>query len=63
MEPIFSREAKGFLFRVSYYHKRIALEIFHALSDGYGGMQFLSITYNYLLLLGKDIDSNDFVGY
>jgi len=62
MEPIFSREAKGFLFRVSYYHKRIALEIFHALSDGYGGMQFLkSITYNYLLLLGKDIDSENMI--
>lgn len=62
MEPMTARESKGFLFRVSYYHKRIALEIFHALSDGYGGMQFLkSITYNYLLLLGKDIDSENMI--
>ena len=62
LEPIPTREAKGFLFRVSYYHKRIALEVFHALSDGYGGMQFLkSITYNYLLLLGKDIDSENMI--
>lgn len=62
LEPIPTREAKGFLFRISYYHKRIALEVFHALSDGYGGMQFLkSITYNYLLLLGKDIDSENMI--
>jgi NRPS condensation-like uncharacterized protein len=62
LEPMTAREAKGFLFRISYYHKRIALEVFHALSDGYGGMQFLkSITYNYLLLLGKDIDSENMI--
>lgn len=62
LEQMTYRESKGFLFRISYYHKRISLEVFHALSDGYGGMQFLkSVTYNYLLLLGKAIDSESMI--
>ncbi|MDD3171689.1 MAG: hypothetical protein PHO86_05145 [Bacilli bacterium] len=62
LEPLNHREEKGFLFRVSYYHKRISLEVFHALSDGYGGMQFLkSVTYNYLLLMGKDVKSENMI--
>ena len=31
----------GFAFRVRYYKKRIALEVFHVLADGTGGMSFL----------------------
>ncbi len=30
-----------FLFRISYYHKRINLEVFHALTDGYGAVNFM----------------------
>lgn len=38
-----------YLFRVSYYGKRINLEVFHALTDGNGGFAFLKeITYAYL---------------
>lgn len=32
---------KNFMFRVRYFDKRIAVEYFHALTDGYGGMTFL----------------------
>ncbi len=32
---------KHFLFRVRYFGKRISLEVFHALSDGTGGMVFM----------------------
>lgn len=35
------RENKRFMFRVRYYKKRIAVEIFHVLSDGTGGLCFL----------------------
>ncbi len=35
------RENKGFMFRVRYYRRRIAVEIFHALTDGTGGICFL----------------------
>ena len=44
-----------YLFRVSYYRKRINLEVFHALTDGYGGLIFLKeITYQYLRLAHPD---------
>ncbi len=35
------RENRRFMFRVRYYEKRIAVEIFHVLSDGTGGLCFL----------------------
>lgn len=49
-------ENNQFLFRVFYYKKRISLELFHALTDGYGSVVFLStITAQYLRLRGHDI--------
>ncbi len=40
-----------YLFRLTYYKKRINLEVFHALTDGYGGLVFLKeIVYEYLRL-------------
>lgn len=46
-----------FLFRVSYYQKRINLEVFHAITDGMGAVNFLKeLTYHYLRLVnGKSI--------
>ena len=35
------QENKGFQFRVSYYKKRIAVDFFHVVTDGTGGMSFL----------------------
>lgn len=45
-----------FLFRVSYYQNRINLEVFHALADGLGAVNFIrELTYRYLQLLnGED---------
>lgn len=41
----------SYLFRVSYYRYRINLEVFHVLTDGMGGMNFLKeLTYQYLRL-------------
>ncbi|MCR4990595.1 MAG: hypothetical protein K6A38_07015 [Lachnospiraceae bacterium] len=40
-----------YMFRVTYFGKRINLEVFHALTDGYGGLMFLrELTYQYLRL-------------
>ncbi len=40
-----------YMFRVTYYGKRINLEVFHALTDGSGGIIFLTeIVYQYLRL-------------
>lgn len=41
----------SYLFRVSYYGSRINLEVFHALTDGMGGITFLrELVYQYLRL-------------
>lgn len=41
----------GLLFRVSYYRKRINLEVYHALTDGTGAMAFLkTLVSNYLTM-------------
>lgn len=40
-----------YMFRVTYYQCRINLEVFHALTDGYGGLVFLKeLLYQYLRL-------------
>lgn len=45
------RSNQMFLFRVSYYEKRINLEVFHAVTDGMGAVNFLrELTYRYLHL-------------
>lgn len=46
----------SYLFRVSYYERRINVEVFHALTDGMGGMNFLKeLTYQYLRLVHPEL--------
>lgn len=48
--PIYHRDRKSLLFRVTYYHRRINLEVYHVLSDGTGALQFLrTLVHHYLL--------------
>jgi hypothetical protein len=48
--PLYDVNRKNLLFEVTFWRKRINLEIYHALSDGTGAMQFLrTIVYYYLL--------------
>lgn len=43
---------RSYMFRVTYYKYRINLEVFHVLTDGMGGINFLKeLTYQYLRLL------------
>ena len=47
-----------YCFRVLYYQKRITLETFHSLSDGFGAMEFLkSIVYEYLKEKGYELNN------
>ncbi len=49
----------GFMFTVSYFGRRISLEMFHALTDGTGASEFLkTIVYYYLIHTGKDIKND-----
>lgn len=56
--PLFDRDKKGLLFRVMYYKNRISLEVYHALSDGTGALQFLrTLVYHYIIMKHP----NDFI--
>ncbi|MDY4082586.1 MAG: hypothetical protein SOY97_13280 [Candidatus Metalachnospira sp.] len=47
--PIYDPFNHGLLYRVSYYKYRINFEVFHALTDGTGAIQFLRVlVYHYL---------------
>ncbi|MCI7061619.1 MAG: hypothetical protein MR965_05390 [Lachnospiraceae bacterium] len=55
MEPQLNAQ---YLFRVSYYKKRINLEVFHVLADGMGGATFLKeLTCQYLRLAHPELCS------
>lgn len=56
------QEDRGFLLRVFYYRNRIALEVFHALTDGYGCAVFLNtLTAEYLRQKGHAIPAGGMV--
>lgn len=55
-------ENNRYMFKVFYYKNRISLEIFHALTDGYGACVFLNtITAEYLRLKGYSIPTGGMV--
>lgn len=56
------KENKGFLFRVFYYEKRISVEIYHAIADGYGATRFfMTLVAAYLRQTGKEISHGESV--
>lgn len=55
-------ENNRYMFKVFYYKNRISLEIFHALTDGYGACVFLNtFTAEYLRMKGYDIPTGGMV--
>lgn len=49
--PLFDNNKKSLLFNVTYYKKRINVEVYHALTDGTGALQFLrALVYHYLMI-------------
>lgn len=53
--PIYSKDNPSLLFRITYYQKRINLEVHHVLSDGTGALEFLKgLVYHYLIIKHKD---------
>ena len=56
------KQKSGYLFNVSYYKNKIALTMFHSLTDGTGAMEFLkTILYQYLKYTGKNIESEGLI--
>lgn len=53
---IVQNKNRSYLFRVTYFDCRINLEVFHVLTDGMGGINFLKeLTYQYLRLVHGDL--------
>ena len=53
---IHSDRNNSYMFRVTYYKYRINLEVFHVLTDGMGGINFLKeLTYQYLRLVHPEL--------
>lgn len=48
--PIYYKNKKTLLFEVTYYRNRINLEVYHALTDGTGALQFLKILVYYYII-------------
>ena len=49
--PLYNEDSKNLLFEVTYFKKTINLEIYHALTDGTGALQFLrTLVLHYLVL-------------
>lgn len=47
---LYDRDVKRLLFQVTYYEERINFEVYHALTDGTGALQFLRmLVYQYVL--------------
>lgn len=58
--PLFDRNVHSLLFDVSYFRNRINFEVFHALTDGTGALEFLrALVCRYLELAHKE----DFPGH
>lgn len=55
-QSLSARTDRGFQIRVRYHNRRIALEVFHSVSDGFGAMVFLkTLVAQYLIETGLDI--------
>lgn len=58
--PIYVKDTRNLLFKVSYYNNRINLEVFHALTDGAGVIWFMeTIIYYYMTIKHKDTLSKE----
>lgn len=58
--PMHLRGNNRYLLRVYYYNKRISVEMFHSLADGFGGLCLLkTMTAQYLRLLGHEISNTN----
>lgn len=61
---LYGKNYKGTLhYKVTYYHARINVDMFHVLTDGTGALEFLNIIVsNYLKIKHPDILTDTFVG-
>ncbi len=56
---LYDKNTKNLLFEVSYFDRRINFEVYHALTDGTGALQFLRMLVYYYLILRHAPDFPD----
>lgn len=56
---LYDKDVKRLLFKVTYYEKRINLDVYHVLTDGTGAQEFLKALVSNYLLLKYELDSKD----
>jgi len=63
IQKINARKNNGFLYRLLYYKNRIAVEIFHSVTDGTGAMTFLLTLVNEYchLKYGTNVESSNYI--
>lgn len=55
--PVSLSDSNASLVRILYHGSKISVEIFHALTDGGGALEFLkTLVFQYLCLLGENVD-------
>lgn len=60
--PLQGEEGKKTFIKVLYFEKRIAIEVFHALTDGSGAVEFLkTLVFEYFKLKGHNIESDGLI--
>lgn len=60
LKPFTEERDNGYLYRVLYFGKRISLEVFHSVSDGYGGTVFLkTLLFNYFSIINSNRPAAD----
>ncbi|MBK1678589.1 alcohol acetyltransferase, partial [Rhodospirillum rubrum] len=58
--PVTLSESNGSLVRVLYHGNKISVEIFHALTDGGGALEFLkTLVFQYLYRIGESVEDRD----
>lgn len=56
--PLYDPDVKRLLFDISYFDRRINFEVFHALTDGTGALQFLQRLVYHYIIIRYDYDPN-----
>ena len=53
---LYTKDSDGYLFRIRAHEKRVSIEVFHSVTDGFGGLTFLkTLLAQYFELLGEGI--------
>ncbi|MBT7123483.1 MAG: hypothetical protein HN948_10790, partial [Clostridia bacterium] len=57
---LYTKDSDGYLFRIRAHEKLVSIEVFHSVTDGYGGLTFLkTLLAQYFTLKGEDVPATN----